>query len=169
MNDNNWTVYLVRCSDNSLYCGITNDLDSRLLGHNSGKGAKYTRSRRPVELVAFSPQMTRSDALKLEYKIKRLPADKKLSELAGKETQMTLKQDMKAIQKEFKELGKKVDKLTKAVEKAEKTQAKAVKANTVKKATAGKKAPSKKTAAANAKTTRAKKTAAKKRTNKKAK
>ena len=85
MAKNNWVVYLLRCSDNSLYCGITNDLSSRLKDHNSGKGAKYTCSRRPVELVANSPQMAKSEALKLEYNIKRLPADKKLSVLTGKE------------------------------------------------------------------------------------
>ncbi len=80
MNNTKWVVYLVRCSDNSLYCGISNDFKSRLIEHNSGKGAKYTRSRRPVELVAISPEMTRNEALKLEYRIKQLPADKKLSE-----------------------------------------------------------------------------------------
>ena len=44
-------VYILRCSDGSLYCGWTNDLERRLAAHNSGKGAKYTRSRRPVELM----------------------------------------------------------------------------------------------------------------------
>ena len=58
MNNKNWIVYLIRCSDKSLYGGITNDLNSRLIEHNSGKGAKYTKSRRPVELVGFSPEMT---------------------------------------------------------------------------------------------------------------
>jgi putative endonuclease len=48
--------------------------------HNSVKGARYTRSRRPVELAAISPEMTKSQALKLEYRIKQLPADEKLSE-----------------------------------------------------------------------------------------
>ncbi len=76
-----WVVYLVRCSDNSLYCGISNDIKSRVTEHNSGKGAKYTRSRRPVELIGTSDEMTKSDALKLEYRIKRLPADEKLLEL----------------------------------------------------------------------------------------
>jgi putative endonuclease len=76
-----WVVYLVRCSDNSLYCGISNDIESRVTEHNSGKGAKYTRSRRPVELIGTSDEMTKSDALKLEYRIKRLPADEKLLEL----------------------------------------------------------------------------------------
>ena len=84
MNDKNWIVYLLRCSDNSLYCGISNDLESRLTDHNSGKGAKYTRSRKPVELVGSSHEMTKSEALKLEYRIKRLPAGKKVAELVKK-------------------------------------------------------------------------------------
>ena len=76
-----WVVYLVRCSDNSLYCGISNDLPGRLKEHNSGKGAKYTNSRRPVELVAVSREMTKGDALKLEYRIKQMPANRKINEL----------------------------------------------------------------------------------------
>jgi putative endonuclease len=115
MTENEWVVYLVRCSDNSLYCGITNDLSGRLAEHNSGKGSKYTRSRIPVEVVGVSFEMTKSGALKLEYKIKRLPADKKLSELTvtGKETDtsMTLKQHLKVLQREIKTLGKKINKL----------------------------------------------------------
>jgi len=123
MVNNNWVVYLLRCSDNSLYCGITNNINSRLAEHNSGKGAKYTRSRIPVELVGVGPEKTKSEALKLEYKIKRLPAGKKLTELNGKETEMTLKQDLKALQKEIKALGKKMDKMAMAIEKSEKPKA----------------------------------------------
>lgn len=81
MNEKNWVVYLLRCSDNSLYCGTSNNLESRLIEHNSGKGAKYTRSRRPVELVGVSPGMTKIEALKLEYRIKQLPADEKVAQL----------------------------------------------------------------------------------------
>lgn len=81
MSTNNWTVYLLRCSDNSLYCGISNDVDRRVATHNAGRGAKYTKSRRPVELVATSGEMTRGDALKLEYGIRKLPADRKIIEL----------------------------------------------------------------------------------------
>ena len=88
MNNIKWVVYLVRCSDKSLYCGISNDFESRLIEHNSGKGAKYTRSRRPVELVAISPEMTKSEALKLEYRIKQLPADKKVSILKREENEI---------------------------------------------------------------------------------
>jgi putative endonuclease len=167
MNHKNWVAYLVRCSDKSLYCGISNDLKNRLIEHNSGKGAKYTRSRRPVELVGVSSELTKSEALKLEYRIKQLPADRKITELNRKEK--TIKQELAALQKEFKTLSKKVEKLTKVVEKTEKTQSKAAKAKTVKKAPVRKKAPVKKKAPAKKKaalvrsrTTGAKKTTAKK-------
>ena len=169
MNHNKWVAYLVRCSDRSLYCGVSNDLKNRLVEHNSGKGAKYTRSRRPVELVGISSELTKSEALKLEYRIKQLPADLKITELQKKEKEMTVNQDLKALVKEFNALGNKVEKLTKAVEKAEKTQAKAAKAMTVKKApvrkkpVAKKKAPVKKrSAAVKSRTTGAKKTTVKK-------
>ncbi len=156
MEHKKWVVYLVRCSDKSLYCGISNDLENRLIEHNSGKGAKYTRSRRPVELVAVSSELTKSAALKLEYRIKQLPADKKKTEL--KKEGKTVTQELVVLQKELKTLGKKVEKLTKAVEKAEKAQAKAAKAITVKKA------PAKKVAAAViSKKSGAKRTTAKKR------
>ncbi len=134
-----WVVYLVRCSDNSLYCGITNDLDSRLAEHNSGKGAKYTRSRRPVELVCVCPKMTKSEALKLEYRIKRLPSDQKILELTRKESKMTVtKKDLQSLQKEIKELEKKMDKMIAAAGKTEKP--KAAKKAPVKKALVKKKA-----------------------------
>ena len=76
-----WFVYLVRCADQTLYCGITTDVDRRMAVHNQGKGAKYTRSRTPVELLAISGALTRSNALKLEYHIKQLPAGSKRIEL----------------------------------------------------------------------------------------
>ncbi len=76
-----WVVYLVRCRDASLYCGITNDLENRLAAHNSGKGAKYTRSRRPVQLICASTAMSKSDAQKLEYRIKHTPSAQKIIEL----------------------------------------------------------------------------------------
>ena len=110
-------VYLVRCSDNSLYCGISNDFERRLEEHNSGKGAKYTKSRRPVYLVGISPEMTKSEALKLEYRIKRTAADKKISELT-KNSQMTIKRKLQALAKEIRTLEKKVKRIAKAVEKS---------------------------------------------------
>ena len=76
-----WKVYLVRCADNSLYCGITNDITSRIEKHNAGKGAKYTKSRLPVKLMAVSSGMSKSDAIRLERYIKRKPAGEKVAVL----------------------------------------------------------------------------------------
>ncbi len=114
-----WVVYLIRCSDESLYCGITNNLKNRLAAHNSGRGAKYTRSRRPVELVGASSEMTQSDALKLEYRVKRLPAGKKNLEFLTGKSQMTmgLKKDLQAVRKTLEALVKKTESLLKAVDK----------------------------------------------------
>lgn len=117
MIDKKWIVYLVRCSDNSLYCGISNDLKIRLIEHNSGKGARYTRSRRPVELVGIGPEMTKSEALKLEYRIKQLPADKKMAELTGKESGITIsKKDLQTMHKDVKALGNKIDMLLASID-----------------------------------------------------
>lgn len=76
-----WFVYLLKCVDNSLYCGVTTDVDARLAKHNSGKGAKYTRSRLPVTLMVVSSNLSKRDAFKLEYAIKKQPAAKKLEVL----------------------------------------------------------------------------------------
>jgi putative endonuclease len=76
-----WQVYLLRCADKTLYCGITNDIARRIEKHNAGKGAKYTRSRLPVTLMAASRGLSKSDALSLERCIKRQPAGKKAAML----------------------------------------------------------------------------------------
>ena len=76
-----WKVYLIKCADDSLYCGIAKDVTARIEKHNAGKGAKYTRFRCPVELAAVSMEMSRSDALKLESEIKKLPAKDKIKVL----------------------------------------------------------------------------------------
>ena len=81
MSTKNWVVYLLRCSDNSLYCGVSNNIERRLIDHNSGLGAKYTRSRRPVVLVGTSRAMTKVEAHQLEHRIKKLPAELKTAEL----------------------------------------------------------------------------------------
>lgn len=73
----NW-VYILRCSDDTLYCGWTNDLDHRLKTHSSGKGAKYTRSRLPVELVYSEALDSPSAALRRECEIKKLSRREKL-------------------------------------------------------------------------------------------
>ncbi len=75
---------MLRCADDSLYCGISKDLDARIAQHNAGKGAKYTRSRLPVKLVAASDELSRSDALKVEYLIKQQPAERKVDALKGR-------------------------------------------------------------------------------------
>lgn len=72
-------LYILRCADGSLYTGITVDLARRIIEHTSGvRGAKYTRSRRPVKLVYSKKFRNRSTALKAEYKIKQLPRIEKL-------------------------------------------------------------------------------------------
>jgi len=76
-----WFVYILRCSDDSLYTGMTSNIEKRLAAHNGGKAAKYTRSRRPVKLMATSAKMAKSDALRLEIKIKKQPRAKKIAAL----------------------------------------------------------------------------------------
>jgi putative endonuclease len=71
--DKSWVIYLLECKDGTLYTGITNDLEKRLASHNAGTGAKYTRGRRPVTLLEFKTVANQSEALRLEYQIKKLP------------------------------------------------------------------------------------------------
>jgi len=73
-----WFCYILECSDGTLYTGITNDLEMRIKTHNLGKGAKYTRTRLPVILKWSIHCENRSEASKLEWKIKQLPRSKKL-------------------------------------------------------------------------------------------
>ncbi len=74
-----WFVYIVRCSDYTLYTGVTTDLQRRIDEHNSGhkKGAKYTRPRRPVTLVYSEELGSRSEACRREYQIKQMAVGKK--------------------------------------------------------------------------------------------
>lgn len=69
-----WYVYLIECSDGSIYTGITVDVAARYTAHASGKGARYTRSRPPRRLLAVREYPDRSSASKAEYQIKRLSA-----------------------------------------------------------------------------------------------
>lgn len=73
-----WFVYIVRCADGSLYTGATNDVQRRVKAHSDGKGARYTRSRRPVTLVWSRRTKDKPAALRLEYRIKQLPRAEKL-------------------------------------------------------------------------------------------
>ncbi|GAB6169045.1 GIY-YIG nuclease family protein [Clostridium carnis] len=72
-------VYILKCSDDTLYTGWTNDLKKRLKVHNSGQGAKYTRARLPVELLYFEEFLDKKDAMKREYEIKKLSRKEKIS------------------------------------------------------------------------------------------
>jgi len=82
MHDN--YVYLLRCADGTLYCGWTTDLEARVQAHNNGIGAKYTRSRLPVELVYYESFPTRHEALSRECQIKRLSRREKLALIKSK-------------------------------------------------------------------------------------
>ena len=75
--DMNYT-YILKCKDETLYTGWTNDIEKRLEAHNAGKGAKYTRSRRPVELVYLEQFETKEEAMRREYAIKHMKRKEKL-------------------------------------------------------------------------------------------
>jgi putative endonuclease len=77
-----WYVYMVRCQDGSLYTGISTDVTERVAQHNAGKGARYTRSRRPVQVVHVENKRSRGTALRREAAIKALPRAAKLGLLA---------------------------------------------------------------------------------------
>lgn len=72
-------TYILKCSDNTLYTGWTNNLEKRLKDHNEGNGAKYTKPRRPVELIYYEEFETKEEAMKREYAIKQLSRTKKLA------------------------------------------------------------------------------------------
>jgi len=79
-----WVLYVLRCGDGSLYCGITNDLKKRLAAHRSGKGARYTRGRGPLKLRRSWPMKNKSQALKAEIAFKKLDRTEKQKALRGK-------------------------------------------------------------------------------------
>lgn len=78
-----WKVYLLECADSTYYCGVAKHIDRRVAQHNGlqAGGAKYTRSRRPVKLLAFAICRDKSEAYKLEYAVKAAPRQKKLAML----------------------------------------------------------------------------------------
>ncbi|HEY5622921.1 MAG TPA: GIY-YIG nuclease family protein [Gammaproteobacteria bacterium] len=81
--DGGWTVYVVRCSDASLYTGIARNVRARISEHNSGRGAKYTRGRRPVTLVYSESAVDRGEAQRREAEIKQLSARAKRALFGG--------------------------------------------------------------------------------------
>jgi putative endonuclease len=74
-----WFVYILECLDGSYYTGITNNLENRIKAHKSGKGSKYVLSRGFGKLLVSKFYLTKSEALKIEYKIKQLPKNEKLN------------------------------------------------------------------------------------------
>ena len=72
-----WIVYILRCGDNSLYTGITQDIEKRIKSHQKGSGAKYTKGRGPFRLVYFETYPNRSLASQREYALKKLSKEKK--------------------------------------------------------------------------------------------
>ena len=72
-------TYLLRCSDGTLYCGWTDNIEKRLAAHNSGKASKYTRSRLPVKLIYFETFDTKQEAMSREARIKQLSRREKLA------------------------------------------------------------------------------------------
>ena len=75
--ESQWYLYILRCKDNTLYTGITTDVEKRLEAHRVGKGAKYTRGRAPLELIYRENCENHSEALKREAQIKRLSRQEK--------------------------------------------------------------------------------------------
>jgi putative endonuclease len=78
-----WHLYLIECADGSYYTGVTTDVERRLEQHMKGGGARYTRSHKPLRLLASRPVGTRSEALKAELAVKRLPKEGKLAAVAS--------------------------------------------------------------------------------------
>ena len=72
-----WFTYILRCGDGTLYTGITNNIEKRLKAHQENKGAKYTRGRGPIVMVACFEFQTKSEAAKEEYRIKKLSKSQK--------------------------------------------------------------------------------------------
>ena len=83
--ESNWYLYILRCGDGTLYTGITTDVEKRLAAHRSGKGAKYTRGRQPLELVYRESCENHSQALKREWEVKQLTRQEKEALIAGAE------------------------------------------------------------------------------------
>ena len=77
MSGKPWFVYLIRCGDGTLYCGIALDVEARFQAHAAGKGAKYTRGRAPLELVHVEAHPTKGAALRREQAIKKMPRARK--------------------------------------------------------------------------------------------
>ena len=79
-----WCVYVVECRDGTLYTGVARDVERRLEQHNAGRGARYTRGRAPVKMVAASRAMEKRAAYRLEWAVKQLPRRRKAAALRSR-------------------------------------------------------------------------------------
>jgi putative endonuclease len=91
----NWIIYVLQCSDGTLYTGISNNVDRRLKEHNAGTASKYTRGRRPVKLLASWRVADKSTALRTEHRVKALSREEKLRAIKVKSISRFLKTNMK--------------------------------------------------------------------------
>lgn len=84
LREDPWRCYLLECADTSLYCGVSNDVPSRIATHSKGKGARYTRKRLPIKIVWLSPPLgDKSAAMRVEWGVKRYPKAMKLGLIAS--------------------------------------------------------------------------------------
>ncbi|MEO4055571.1 GIY-YIG nuclease family protein [Solibacillus sp. CAU 1738] len=90
-NENKHYFYVVKCRDNSLYAGYTNNLERRIATHNAGKGAKYTRARLPVICIHFEIYETKQEAMRMEYAFKQLTRETKEKYIRGASNEVTEK------------------------------------------------------------------------------
>ena len=81
--DKKYYVYILQTVDNTLYCGFTDDVEKRFEAHKNGEGAKYTRSHKPLKIVYTQPYETKSEAMKEEYRIKKLSRQDKIKLING--------------------------------------------------------------------------------------
>jgi putative endonuclease len=79
-----WFVYVARCSDGTLYVGVARDVAARMAAHDAGRGARYTRGRGPLQVLATRRCTSHGDALRLEMAFKRLPRAEKLALVASR-------------------------------------------------------------------------------------
>jgi putative endonuclease len=79
VTEKSWYVYILECYDESLYTGITNNLEKRMVAHKTGKGSKYVRSKKFKEVLHAIPMRDKSEAAKIEYKIKQLERNDKIT------------------------------------------------------------------------------------------
>ena len=99
-------TYLLKCSDNTLYCGWTNCLDKRILAHNQGRGAKYTKSRRPVELFYYEEFATKEEAMRREWEMKKMSRRQKLMLGAGGMVRLAAVQDLQELKEMYQRIVK---------------------------------------------------------------